>query len=99
MKTKKITKVRFKTHKELGSYFRDKRLKAKLSQEKVAKKLGYKSIQIISNWERGLCSPPKHKLKEITKFYKLNKNEVLDFLMELSKREYKKLLGFTSKKK
>ena len=43
---------------ELGLYFRDMRKKAGLSQLEVSKRLGYGSAQFVSNWERGLASPP-----------------------------------------
>ena len=85
-------------HKNLGRYFREKRIKAGLSQEDVASALGYTSIQIVSNWERGLCSPPSKILKKLTQLFKLNKVEVMNFLTQQSQLEYKSLLGIKAKK-
>lgn len=39
------------------------RIKADITQGELAKKLGYKSPQMVSNWERGACGlPPKKAL-------------------------------------
>lgn len=46
-----------------------------LSQADVAHELGYSSPQFISNWERGLSSPPVPKLKKLCKIYKLSADE------------------------
>ena len=93
--------IRTKTskHKNIGRYFREKRIKAGLSQEDVAYALNYSSIQIVSNWERGLCSPPAKILKKLTQLFKVNKTEVMHFLTEQSQLEYKVLLGIKVKKK
>ena len=96
MKKKYGLKIRGNTHKTIGSYFRTKRIQAGLKQEKVAKTLGYKSIQIVSNWERGLCSPPVKVLKKLCRLYKIDKPKLLDFLVELEKRKLKKILGIRS---
>lgn len=43
---------------------------AKLSQRDVAKNLGYTSAQFVSNWERGLSSPPVETLPKLCELYK-----------------------------
>lgn len=50
-----------------GSILRQARVKAKLSQEELANKLGYSSSQFISNWERDRCGIP---LKKVVLFCK-----------------------------
>ena len=70
-----------KLNQTLGSYLKEKRTAAKLTQLEVARKLGYSSPQFISNFERGLCSPPLKQLKKITKLYKINPNEIIEFMM------------------
>ena len=52
-----------------------------LSQAEVAKKLGYSSPQFISNWERGLASPPIPKLKKLCKIYDLPLDKAYDAIL------------------
>jgi transcriptional regulator with XRE-family HTH domain len=53
----------------LGTLLKKSRVQAGLSQDDVAKKLGYGSYQFISNWERGISSPPCKILKKIQAIY------------------------------
>ena len=71
-----------KLNQTLGSYLKDKRIEADLTQLEVAKKLGYSSPQFISNFERGLCSPPLKQLKKITKLYDINPTDIIDLMMD-----------------
>jgi len=91
-------RIRANRHARTGHYFRNKRLKAGLDQEDVARALDYTSTQMVSNWERGLCSPPSKILKKLTQLFKLNKVEVMNFLTQQSQLEYKSLLGIKAKK-
>lgn len=52
------------------------RKNAGLSQRDVAKKFGYGTVQFVSNWERGLCTPPLKSAKALAKLFKV-KPEVL----------------------
>jgi transcriptional regulator with XRE-family HTH domain len=76
-------------HEKLGTYLREKRATRGISQSDVAKKLGYTSAQFISNIERGLCSPPMSALRDLVDLYKIPKQEIFDFLMEIKKDEFK----------
>lgn len=51
-----------------------------LTQATVAEKLGYGTSQFISNFERGLCGPPIHQLRNLVKLYKIDKSELHRFL-------------------
>ena len=73
-------------HKELGTYIREKRIKANMSQFEVAQGLGYKSAQFISNIERGLCSPPFPVLCALVNLYKISPREITDFLLSLQRK-------------
>lgn len=84
---------------ELGNYLKDKRVDAGLNQNEVAKSLGYKTAQFVSNWERGLCSPPTDKFYEIIKLYKIDKNEFVSFLLDLEESGLRLLMGQKVKKK
>lgn len=43
----------------VGQYLAEARAAAGLSQGDVAKQLEYTSAQFVSNWERGICFPPR----------------------------------------
>ena len=75
-------------HQSLGSYLKKKRIEAKVTQAEVANVLGYSTAQFISNFERGLCSPPLKHLKKIVKMYNIPPDEVIEIIMD----EQKKLL-------
>lgn len=54
---------------KFGLYLKGLREKKKLSQLEIANKLGYKSSQFISNWERGLAAPPLKTLIVLSEAY------------------------------
>ena len=60
-----------KENKLLADFLRDKRIEAGHSQMDIAKKLGYTSAQFVSNWERGLSSPPIHTLRKLSELYQI----------------------------
>lgn len=75
----------------LAEFLKEKRLQARLSQGDVSKKLGYTSPQFVSNWERGLSSPPVTTLKKLAGIYGVDaekmKSTYLDSQIELLKQE------------
>lgn len=73
----------------LGEFLKQKRENASLSQGDVAKKLKYTSPQFISNWERGVSSPPIKVLKQISTLYKVNSDEVFNLILEHSLTQLK----------
>jgi transcriptional regulator with XRE-family HTH domain len=78
--------------KKTGRFFREKRIHAKLSQQVVAKALSYKTSQMISNWERGLCLPPTDKLYSLSVLYKMSRKEILKLYLAEVEKELKKNL-------
>lgn len=68
--------------KALSEFLKEKRTHAGLSQKDVADKLGYSSAQFISNWERGLSSPPIHTLRKLAEMYSVNVDEMFDVILE-----------------
>lgn len=68
--------------KTLSEFLKEKRNHVGLSQKDVADKLGYSSAQFISNWERGLSSPPMHTLKKLAEMYNVNVDEMFDVILE-----------------
>lgn len=73
-------------HEGLGEYLREKRLQKNLGQADVAKKLGYSSSQFVSNFERGLCSPPLPKIKILMQLYGISLNEMTKILLDFEKQ-------------
>ena len=84
--------------KNFGQFLKTKRVEAGLSQEVVAKKLGYTSAQFISNWERGVSAPPIERLKSLAELYKIPHNHLIDVIVDET-RDYLKTVFKSSKKK
>jgi transcriptional regulator with XRE-family HTH domain len=76
MKSKTFT--RFKV---VAERLRKARVAAGLSQKDVSDFLGYTTPQFVSNWERGLCSPPLATLKKICKLYNLDAEDVFRMIL------------------
>ncbi len=70
----------------LGTYLAEKRVRAGLSQREVAKKLGYSNPQFVSNFERGLCSPPFAKLKNLVEIYNIPVSEITELLIQIQRK-------------
>lgn len=66
----------------LNDYLRQKRLDSGLSQLDVARVLGYSSPQFVSNWERGLVSPPLETIAVLIDLYKISSGEVIDRILD-----------------
>ena len=78
-----------RTFHNIGLFVRVSRLDAGLSQTALARELGFRNGQFVSNVERGLCSIPEHKIAhtaEILKVspYTLIKHMVRDYQLNLS---------------
>lgn len=69
-------------HQNLGRYLRTKRVSSGLTQAEIADRLGYSSPQFISNFERGLCSPPLKNLKVLVRLYKIDAQELIRLILD-----------------
>jgi len=69
----------------LSDYLREKRIASGLSQLDVAKRLGYSSPQFVSNWERGVVSPPLETIAVLLDLYKIPKNEIIERILSDTK--------------
>lgn len=69
---------------ELADFLRKSRMSAGLSQKEVAAALGYKSSQFVSNWERGLSSPPIATLRLLCSLYKTNEQNMFKMIREIA---------------
>lgn len=91
MKNKNVLKKQFGS---LGDYLKEKRENNKLTQNEVAKICLCKA-QFVSNWERGLCSPPWPVLKKLIKVYELPQKQLFLFLMKEHEKLIKTELGIS----
>lgn len=77
--------------KSFSEFLKVARTSSGLSQRDVADRLGYKTPQFISNWERGLSYPPTEAIKTLSKLYKVELitfyNMILAARMEMIKTE------------
>ncbi len=82
---------------ELGTYLREKRIEADLTQSQIAETLGLESPQFISNIERGKCAIPMHVMRQLIKEYKLDRSQFFEFISEVHMNYFKRSLGATKK--
>ncbi len=71
----------------IGSYLKEKRELAGLSQGDVKQLLGYKSPQLISDWERGICGPPRDSLAKLVKAYKIKSRDLINLFLDAERIE------------
>ncbi len=72
---------------QLAGWLKKSRTQAGLSQKEVASILGYKSSQFISNWERGLSSPPLATLRRLCSLYKVDETAVFKLIRDIAVRK------------
>ena len=65
----------------LSKFLQEARVKSGLSQVELARKLSYSSPQFVSNWERGLCSPPVDKLYEVSQILNVEPKDLMDIIL------------------
>jgi transcriptional regulator with XRE-family HTH domain len=73
-----------------ADYLKFLRANSRLSQGKVAKKLGYSSPQFVSNWERGLSEPPIETLPKIASIYQVSLESLSEFYVQHRVHEFEK---------
>lgn len=79
-------------HRQMGRLIKKARQSSGLTQAALAKRLGYRSPQFISNWERAESLPPIHALSKIAKHTKTNYVEFKAILMKDFERTLSKSL-------
>ena len=67
--------------KNLGTYLREKREGKGMTQTDVAASLKVRP-QFVSNWERGLSSPPWRLMRNLVRVYGIPKNEIVKVLIK-----------------
>lgn len=71
-----------KKSQSLKTFLKSARIHSGFSQKEVSLRLGYRSAQFVSNWERGLSVPPPKALRQLTKLYKIRAQELFDLVLE-----------------
>lgn len=66
----------------LANLLRSRRNKQKLTQFELAKELKAKHpkkvhVQFVSNWERGICEPPRHCVNALMGILKIDKSTLI----------------------
>ena len=68
----------------LGTFIKKQRVLKGYSQAELADALGYMSPQFISDWERGISSPPMKRLPELASFLGVKVDVIFDLLVTLA---------------
>lgn len=63
---------------DIGSFIRMHRKRLDLTQEDIARALGYDNYQMISNIERGIASLPKFKVPKLAEILQVAEADILD---------------------
>lgn len=82
----------------ISRFFKEARENANLTQEEVAKSLGYTSKQIVSNWERGVCTPPLNQIAQLVKLLNLNPETVVELFLDASRAHFEEIFYDRTKK-
>lgn len=86
-----------KMFENIGEFLRSKREAKKLSQTDVAQSLKVKP-QFVSNWERGMSSPPTRLLKQIMKLFGISENELVNFMVQEYEAYLRQQIGAKKKR-
>lgn len=73
-----------------GEFLKKRREKAKLSQGQLAKALGYKTAQFVSNMERGISLPPKEAVDKLCKLLNIQKKDLVKRILNDIAKDYLK---------
>jgi transcriptional regulator with XRE-family HTH domain len=74
----------------LASFLKEYRIKSGLSQAEVANLLKYSTPQFISNWERGVSSPPLDKVSQLIEIYRISREELIDIMLDEAREHLEK---------
>lgn len=68
----------------LAKFLKTSRVNSGLSQMDVGNHLGYSTAQFISNWERGVSTPPIETIGTLAQLYKISAEELFDILQKVT---------------
>ncbi|MCB0413568.1 MAG: helix-turn-helix transcriptional regulator [Bdellovibrionales bacterium] len=82
----------------LSDILKQSRNKLNMSQGDLAKTLGYTSPQFISNWERGISSPPLKTICKLVNVLSLDPDEVIEVMLIEEEKTLRKALETRARK-
>ena len=78
-----------------GITMREWRIKAGLTQRDVSTGMNYTTAQFVSNWERGVSTPPTKDFPRLSEVLRIRESVLIhlyfDMKMEMAKREHSRL--------
>ena len=77
---------------QLGQYLKECRVDKGLTQKALANKLGNIHTQFVCNWERGMCAPPNHCFVNLLQMLKVDRNKIVDIMLEDSRSEIESIV-------
>ncbi len=83
-----------KVHEEIGSIIKEYRVKQKMTQMDLAKKLGYDTCQFVSLFERGLSKVPHETIGRLVRLLSLPEKKIAELLVKDYELELLKKLKF-----
>lgn len=84
VKERTESRLNMKKTEKLAKFLRSSREAKALSQADVAKELGYSSPQFVSNWERGISSPPMDAIFKLAKIFDVQADLIYEVILEES---------------
>ncbi len=84
---------------KIGDLLKKRREELNYTQAEIATHLRWNTAQQVSNYERGVCLPPRESLKDIIKFLKLNYDDVWDELEKDLKEQFMDAVAIEVSKK
>ena len=69
--------------KTLGHYIRTKRVEADVTQKEMAKAMGWKSVQFVSNMENGKANTSPEYIHQMIKTCKLNPSQTYEDILDI----------------
>jgi len=84
--------MKSKKHPRLADFLKSSRESSGLTQKNVADKFGYSTSQFISEWERGIRSPPAQVLRRLVDLYEIDPEQLYEIMLEEQTRALEKQL-------
>jgi transcriptional regulator with XRE-family HTH domain len=80
------------SNQEISVLLKNYRINSGIRQIELARRLGYSCSQMVSNWERGLVSPPKRSLGKICRILSIPRGHMKAALLHRYEAELSRLL-------
>lgn len=71
-----------RVRRKFGSYLKRERESRRYTQKYVADNLGFRTPQLVSNWERGIAVPPLKEVKKLAHLYLVDREELMEMVTE-----------------